>query len=83
MKVSLLLLVFLVPFVVYPQSTIIAQKDIAITIYNNNLGVVKDTRTIQFSGGVSELNYTDVAATILPETVTFNALNTSNRVSIL
>lgn len=83
MKLYILLIATLLLFGVHTQSNIIANKDIAITIYNNNLGVVKDTRTIQFVGGVSELNFTDVAATILPETVTFNALNTSNRVGIL
>lgn len=53
MKLYILLIVALIVFGVHTQSNIIANKDIAITIYNNNLGVVKDTRTIQFAGGVS------------------------------
>jgi hypothetical protein len=65
------------------QSIIQGEKDIAVTIYNNDIGVVKDTRTITFAGGISELNFTDVASTIIPETVTFDALGTVVSISVL
>ena len=65
------------------QSVILGNKDLAVTIYNNDLGVVKDTRSIKFAGGVSELNFTDVASTIISETVTFDALNTAVSISVL
>ena len=67
----------------HSQSTINANKDLAVTIYNNDLAVVKDTRTISFVQGVSDLNFTDVASTILTDTVTFTTSNASIPVNIL
>ena len=66
MRLPIFITITLLLSTAFSQSTVIASKDIALTIYNNNLGVVKDTRTIQFVGGVSSLNFTDVATTILP-----------------
>lgn len=83
MKMKTVLFIALLVSTILSQSAVLNSKDLAVTIYNNNLGVVKDTRTIKFSAGVSELNFTDVASTILPETVTFSALNTTNPISIL
>lgn len=80
---GLLLSIFVISSSQVRQSIIKDQKDIAVTIYNNNLGVVKDTRTITFAGGISELNFTDVASTIIPETVTFDALGTAVSISVL
>ena len=49
-------------------------KALALTIYNNQFAMVKDTRTIVFSEGRSDLYFTDVSANIQTETVTFKAL---------
>ena len=45
------------------------QKSVAVTIYNNNLGVVKDIRTIDLQEGYSEISITDVAEQIDPTSV--------------
>jgi len=45
------------------------QKDLAVTVYNNNLGVVKDTRVIDLKSGMSEISITDVAQFIDPTSV--------------
>jgi hypothetical protein len=66
MKLNFFFCFALLTIGVFMQSQVLGAKDIAVTIYNNNLGVVKDTRTIRFAGGISELNFTDVASTILP-----------------
>jgi hypothetical protein len=50
-------------------STIKDQTEVAITIYNSNLGLVKDARTIPLGTGLSELRFMDVAAKIDPTTV--------------
>lgn len=52
-------------------SFIDSDEDLAITIYNNDFALVKDTRTIQFDQGVSSLYFDDVAATIETTTVMF------------
>ncbi len=45
------------------------QKSVAITVYNNNLGVVKDLRSIDISSGISTIKLTDVAQHIDPTSV--------------
>ena len=50
------------------RSTLADQKSVAITIYNSNLALVKDQRTIKIKSGVSSLAFRDVSAQIRPET---------------
>ncbi len=45
------------------------QKSLAVTIYNSNLGVVKDSREIELKSGLSEIRITDVAKLIDPTSV--------------
>src|SRR5687767_12322345 len=47
-----------------------AQGDVAVTIYNNDLALVQDTRQLDIAGGRSRLEFPDVSAQIRPETVT-------------
>lgn len=47
-------------------SAIQARKDLAVTIYNDNYAMVKDTRDILFGPSLSFLYFEDVAATIQP-----------------
>ncbi len=64
----LLSLLFLLPFLflIAQESN---QKSVAITVYNNNLGVVKDLRTIDIASGISTIKLTDVAQHIDPTSV--------------
>ncbi len=50
-----------------------AQGDVAITIYNNDLALVQDTRTMTLPKGRSRQEFPDVSANIRPETVTLSA----------
>jgi hypothetical protein len=71
------LLIALVSFFVFLRATHAApltstlkdQQSVAITIYNSNIGLVKDTRLLEFKPGVHELKFMDVAAKIDPTTV--------------
>jgi hypothetical protein len=66
MKVSLGLLVFLtLSLNLFSQE----QKSVAVTVYNGNLGVIKDYRSINVSKGISEIQITDVAQHIDPTSV--------------
>jgi len=47
-----------------------AQGDVAVTIYNNNLALVQDTRQLDIGAGRSRREFPDVSAQIRPETVT-------------
>ena len=47
-----------------------AQGDVAVTIYNNNLALVQDTRQLDIGAGRSRREFPDVSAQIQPQTVT-------------
>lgn len=49
-------------------SDLSSQKSVAITIYNNNLALVKDKREININKGVQALAFREVSAQIRPET---------------
>lgn len=58
-------------------------KEVAVTIYNNDLGVVKDVRTLALKGGRTEVRFTDVATQIDPTSVHFKSLTAPSKVAIL
>ncbi len=53
-------------------STLRDQTDVAVTVYNNNLALVRDTRRMPIAAGEHLLRFEDVAALIRPETVNFS-----------
>jgi hypothetical protein len=54
--------------------TVKDQKAVAITIYNVNLGLVKDEREIGLPSGTRELRFMDVASQIIPTSVSIRSL---------
>lgn len=50
-----------------------AQGDVSITIYNNNLALIQDTRQLSLPSGRSKQDFPDVSAAIRPETVSIQA----------
>ena len=82
MRTRLLALALLVVFVT--TSTVAAatlavtrevQKDVMVTIYNGNLGLVKDVREVRLPLGLGEAQFMDVAAQIDPTTVHLKSLS--------
>jgi hypothetical protein len=53
-----------------------AQGDVAVTIYNDNLALVQDTRQLDIPAGRTRLEFPDVSAQIRAETVSFAAPDT-------
>ena len=45
-----------------------SQKSVAVTIYNNNLALVKDKREVRLNKGLQDLAFREVSAQIRPET---------------
>jgi len=60
-----------------------AQKDVAVTIYNGNLGLVKDTRETRLPAGTTEVQFQDVAALIDPTSVHLKSLTDPGGLKIL
>jgi len=52
-------------------------REVAVTVYNENLGVVKDRRRFSVASGVSEIRFTDVASLIEPTSVHLRPLGKS------
>ena len=59
------------------------QISTAITVYNNNIALVKDSRNVEIEKGAVSVNFTDVASLIDPTSVHFKSLTAPNAVSIL
>jgi len=55
-------------------STLDDQKSVSLTIYNVNLGLVKDLRQIKLPKGIGELRFMDVASQIIPTSVHIKSL---------
>jgi hypothetical protein len=51
------------------------RQSIAVTVYNQNFGVVRDTRRLKLGAGKVELSFKDVSAHIQPETVRLHSLS--------
>lgn len=51
------------------------QPGVALTVYNNNFGVVQDTRTMKMPAGRGLVSFTDVAKLIDPTSVHFTSLS--------
>ena len=56
------------------SSTLKDQQNVALTIYNSNVGLVKDLRALVLKRGVQELKFMDVAGKIDPTTVHIKSL---------
>lgn len=65
--------------IISPQSD---QTGVAVTIYNEDLALVKDSRKLKLNSGLSALSFRDVSAQIKPETALLHSLlpNTSLQV---
>jgi hypothetical protein len=53
-------------------------KEVAITIYNNNLGLVKDIRRLDIKKGTAALDFSEVASQIDATSVNFRCLDDAN-----
>jgi hypothetical protein len=59
------------------------QETVSITVYNSNLGLVKDVRRLPLPNGVTELKFGEVAAKIMPQTVHIKSLTDPARLQVL
>jgi hypothetical protein len=65
------------------SSTLDDQVDLAVTVYNSDIALVRDTRNLQLPRGSFDLRFMDIAATVNPATVHFRSLTEPSRVSVL
>ena len=65
------------------SSTLDDQTGVALTIYNVNLGLVKDQRTIRLFTGTGDLRFMDVASQIMPTSVHIKSLVNPETLQVL
>lgn len=64
-------------------STIDDQRSVSLTIYNVNLGLVKDQRGLRLPKGIGELRFMDVASQIIPASVHIRSLADPGSLQVL
>ena len=64
-------------------TTLNDQVELNVTVYNSDLALVRDVRTIDLPRGTFDLNFMDIAATVNPATVHFRSLSEPSRVNVL
>ncbi len=65
------------------RSTLKDQQNVAVTIYNENLALVKDQRKIQLNSGLNILAFRDVSARMRPETALLRSLTSPGNLSVI
>jgi hypothetical protein len=69
---------------VEPQSTTLDdQVDLALTVYNSNIALVRDVRQLNLPEGVFDIRFMDIAASVNPATVHFRSLTEPERLGVL
>jgi hypothetical protein len=64
-------------------TTLADQADLALTVYNSNLSLVRDVRQLNLPSGESLLRFMDIAASINPATVHFRSLTEPAKLNVL
>jgi hypothetical protein len=64
-------------------TTLDDQVELAVTVYNSDIALVRDVRSLDLPRGSFDLRFMDIAATVNPATVHFRSLTEPSRVSVL
>jgi hypothetical protein len=64
-------------------TTLADQSELALTVYNSDIALVRDVRQITLAAGDSRLRFMDISASINPATVHFRSLTEPAKLSVL
>jgi hypothetical protein len=64
-------------------TTLTDQSDLALTVYNSSLALVRDVRQLNLASGESRLRFMDIAASINPAAVHFRSMTEPSKLSVL
>lgn len=65
------------------QTTLDDQVDLAVTVYNTDIALVRDVRNVRLASGEADLKFMDIAATVNPATVHMRSLTDPSQLSVL
>ncbi|GAB4526753.1 MAG: DUF4139 domain-containing protein [Anaerolineae bacterium] len=80
--IVLLFIVMLLPLTASAQEDAMP-GDVSVTVYNQGTALVQDRRTFTFTEGQNLINFTDVAASIDPTSVSFKSLTDPDGTTVL
>lgn len=66
-----------------PTSSVEDQTGVAVTVYNNNLALIKDQRQVRLPEGVTPLRFTGVASGIIPASVSIRSTTDASSLKVL
>src|SRR5262250_1536571 len=64
-------------------TTLNDQTDLAVTVYNSNIALVRDVRQLNLPSGPFRLKFEDIAATVNPATVHFRSLTDPEKLGVI
>jgi len=64
-------------------TTLDDQAELAVTVYNSDIALVRDVRNLDLARGTSDLRFMDIAATVNPATVHFRSVTEPASLSVL
>jgi hypothetical protein len=64
------------------STTLNDQTELAVTVYNSNIALVRDVRQLQMPSGGFRLKFMDIAATVNPATVHFRSLTDPEKLNV-
>ena len=64
-------------------TTLNDQTDLALTVYNSNMALIREVRQLLLPGGTFRLKFMDIAATVNPATVHFRSLNEPEKLGVI
>src|SRR5271170_7721542 len=64
------------------STTLNDQTDLAVTVYNSNIALVRDVRQISIPAGSFRLKFMDIAASVNPATVHFRSLTDPTKLDV-
>src|SRR5271167_1310659 len=65
------------------STTLNDQSELAVTVYNSNIALVRDLRQLSLPGGAFRLKLMDIAATVNPATVHFRSINEPQKLAVI
>lgn len=65
------------------STTLDDQVDLALTVYNSNIALVRDVRQLNLPEGVFDIRFMDIAASVNPATVHFRSLSEPASLGVL
>ncbi|MCC6976824.1 MAG: DUF4139 domain-containing protein [Candidatus Melainabacteria bacterium] len=70
------------PVLALDEKKISESSGVSLTVYNQNFGLVRDTRSVELGSGINHVRFEDVAAKIDPTSVSFTSLTAPNQVVV-